>query len=351
MNLHQDVKGTLKVRVETNSPPARTTFAKSESSEFAKLEKKPTVNELWDSLNVLGNGKTDADWMTIVKTCSMILTMVPDDSKEFFAANFYFRRACAQRHLKHFDESLSDAIKAKQIAQERFDFEMHSNCEKLMRQVEKEKLACDSISSNPTSPKQSETYLELRKKVWNQVEPTRISPPDIEFLNSLLNSSLGDAAVPAIIDIFCNPKEPATGIACNQGNLAFLLSQLAKNGNPEAAAFLRRIADDEINLYDSGGQEAYEIAKEFIASANPSNEAKSAPTSDDYPSQSTQSDEEPDPEVYRKVNRSQSDEEQREWASRQPNRGGNFPRYNPSQTQKKWWQFWKRGNDGNDFNI
>ena len=110
------------------------------------------------------------------------------------------------------------------------------------------------------STRSSESSAELRKAIWDQVSRTPASPPNVEFLNGL-----GDSAVQPIIDIFCHPRDATTGVACNQGILACILSTLATRGNKEAAAFLVRVANNEIVVFDADGQGAWEIAKEYVS--------------------------------------------------------------------------------------
>lgn len=110
-----------------------------------------------------------------------------------------------------------------------------------------------------------ENKVDIRKVVWSVVDPLQTTLQDP---NKII--ALGPACVPVVIDVFLHPKEPTMGIACNQATLACVLDFFAGKGNPEAAAFLRRIASDEVGLYDTWGQSAYEIAKAYITEQDPS---------------------------------------------------------------------------------
>jgi hypothetical protein len=105
---------------------------------------------------------------------------------------------------------------------------------------------------------------EIWKIVWNQVEPTRLGELDMDAI-----TRLGTEAVPVITSIFKHPKEPVTGMACNQAVLAAALSIIyARSGDGAAGAFLRDIGGGRVDLHDAWGQAAYGIAKQFT-SENP----------------------------------------------------------------------------------
>lgn len=113
----------------------------------------------------------------------------------------------------------------------------------------------------PEQARSAQTTVDMKKVVWSVVDPleTMLQDP-----NKII--ALGPTCVPVVIDVFLHPKEPTTGIACNQAVLACVLDVFAGRGNKEAAAFLRRVASDEVDLFDTGGQTAYEIAKRFADS-------------------------------------------------------------------------------------
>lgn len=85
---------------------------------------------------------------------------------------------------------------------------------------------------------------------------------------------LGPEAVPALIHVLEHALQHGNigGAACDQGLLAVALLSHARSGNERAAASLRRIAEGKIQLYDSGGQRAFTLARDFV-----SQQAKPAP--------------------------------------------------------------------------
>jgi len=77
---------------------------------------------------------------------------------------------------------------------------------------------------------------------------------------------LGPEAVPALIHVFEHARQPRNvgGAACDQGLLAVALLSHARNGNEAARAFLQKVAQYEVKLYDFGGQRAVDLAKDFV---------------------------------------------------------------------------------------
>ena len=99
---------------------------------------------------------------------------------------------------------------------------------------------------------------DLWSIVWAQVRPGRL---DFADENQIIN--LGERVVPVVIRMFLDPKDRKTGVACNQAILAFVLSSFASKGNKDASMFLHRIARDQVALFDTDGQTAYRLAKQF----------------------------------------------------------------------------------------
>ena len=104
--------------------------------------------------------------------------------------------------------------------------------------------------------------LDVKQLVWSVVDPLQVTLQDP---NKIIE--LGPTCVPVVIDVFLHSKEPSTGIACNQAVLACVLDVFARKGDQTAASFLRQIANDEVDLFDGGGQTAYQIAKDFASTA------------------------------------------------------------------------------------
>ena len=123
-----------------------------------------------------------------------------------------------------------------------------------------------AIDHRPTGsePATCPAPLDMKQVVWSVVSPLQTTLQDP---NKIV--ALGPACIPVVIDVFLNPKEPTTGIASNQAVLACVLDMFARKGNQEAATFLRRIANDEVDLFDVDGQTAYEIAKAFATVPEP----------------------------------------------------------------------------------
>ena len=129
--------------------------------------------------------------------------------------------------------------------------------------------AVDGVAQvEPTFPPQPALKqappVDMKQVVWSVVSPLQTTLQDP---NKIV--ALGPACIPVVIDVFLNPKEPSSGIACNQAVLACVLDMFARKGNQEAAMFLRRIARDEVDLFDVDGQTAYEVAKAFAAAPEP----------------------------------------------------------------------------------
>ena len=118
-----------------------------------------------------------------------------------------------------------------------------------------------AATARPASGSGSQS--DIKQVVWSVVSPLQTTLQDP---NKIV--ALGPACIPAVVDVFLHPKEPSTGIACNQAVLYCVLDIFAREGNQEAASFLHRIANDEVDLFDNWGQTAYEMAKAF-ASDNP----------------------------------------------------------------------------------
>lgn len=112
----------------------------------------------------------------------------------------------------------------------------------------------------PQSSGTSNANADMKELVWSVVSPLQTTLQDP---NKII--AFGPQCVPIIIDIFLHPKEPSTGIACNQAVLACVLDVFARKNDRNAALFLRRIANDEIDLFDDGGRTAYEMAKAFVS--------------------------------------------------------------------------------------
>lgn len=77
---------------------------------------------------------------------------------------------------------------------------------------------------------------------------------------------LGSEGIPALIYVFENARQlgKSRGIACDQGMLAALILSRARKGNEAAQAFIRKIAQNQVQLYDFGGQRAFTLAQEFV---------------------------------------------------------------------------------------
>lgn len=100
---------------------------------------------------------------------------------------------------------------------------------------------------------------EIRQKIWNAVGPTTIILFSKKKKDEIMR--LGDEAVPALIDIFSNPRDQH-GTA-NQAALAWALTDFARGGNHMAADFLRRVAKGDVPTAGFYGKQAFDMAKEF----------------------------------------------------------------------------------------
>lgn len=97
--------------------------------------------------------------------------------------------------------------------------------------------------------------------VFRAAAPDNLNPSKADKI-----MEMGPEVVPALIHVIENPMQPGStgGTACDQGMLAALLLSHAREGDQRAAAFLRKLANGDVQLYDHGGQRAYSLAQDFL---------------------------------------------------------------------------------------